>query len=409
MINVVHIQTHLPSAGNAAFRLHRELIERGVKSNMLSLSSDVSESSTIQHLRKRAEVVSILNQKIESRLTRNSIEKFGLFSYPLLGNNITKHEFVENADILYIHWAIGGFLNFNNFHQLAKLNKPIIIFMHDMWNITGGCHYSFTCENFLKDCSNCQVFFENKQKKLAIKEFNKKKKFYDAYDNLHFIAPSKWLYELAKKSMLLKNKPVHYIPNIIGKEPFKPLDKKVTRKLLNLNEDDTIIAFGAASPNSPYKGWKYLKEALDILSIKLKDKPITVIIFGSEHNAEIADAIPFKTIFFGRLNDNYSTALIYNSANVFVAPSVAETFGLVILEALRCGTPVAAFNTGGIPDIIEHKQNGYLAEYRNANDLAEGISFCLQKNLEGFAPKKFDSQPIITSHLNIFDQLLKAK
>jgi len=406
---VVHLQTHLPSSGNAAFRLHTALLKGGVHSTMLSLSTDVGSSEQIAHLRRRAEAVSIVNSKLQNYLTKDSFEDFGMFSYPVLGNDISKHELVTEADVIYLHWAIGGFMTFKNMHQLAKLNKPIIVFMHDMWNMTGGCHYSFTCTNYKTDCSNCQMFPEGKKNGISIKGFKKKKKLYDSYDNLFFVAPSKWIYEMAKESALTNNKPIHYIPNLVGHEPFKPLNKKMAREILGLSTDDIIIAFGAASPTSPYKGWKYLKEALEKLAAKFNKGKVTVAIFGSDHDDEIAESIPFKTHFLGRLRDDYSTALVYNSADVFVAPSVAEAFGLVILEALRCGTPVAAFNTGGIPDIIEHQKNGYLANYRDAEDLARGIQFCIDQRLKGYAQPKFDEKSIIDGHIELFDQMLNLK
>lgn len=56
--------------------------------------------------------------------------------------------------------------------------------------------------------------------------------------------------------------------------------------------------------------------------------------------------------------------------DVFVSPSLAEAFGQTLLEAISCGTPVVGFNVGGIPDIIQHGYNGYLAEYCNSEELA---------------------------------------
>lgn len=409
MIKVVHLQTHLPTSGNAAFRLHQALNKSGVHSTMLSLTTDVEANEKIDHLNLKATVVARLNSKFHNRHNRKVIEKFGLFSYPVLGTDVSKHQFVVEADIIYIHWVLAGFLNFSGLEKLMKLGKPIIFFMHDMWTITGGCHHSFTCTKYTASCSNCQMFENAKKNDLPSKELNKKHSLYHKYDNLHFVSPSNWLYELANKSVLTKDKPIFHIPNLVETAIFKPTDKKTARQVLNIPSSGTLIGFGAISPKSPYKGWSYLKEALELVSKKENKEDIGIVIFGSDYDEEIENALPFKCYFVGRLRDEYSAALVYNAVDLFVAPSLAETFGLVILESLRCGTPVVAFETGGIPELIHHKKNGYLAKYRDSSDLAEGILFCLTKLSNVNPLPEFDTEVIIKQHLKLYKQIAPNK
>ena len=132
---------------------------------------------------------------------------------------------------------------------------------------------------------------------------------------------------------------------------------------------------------------------------------ITVLIFGSGHSRQIADAIPFKTKFMGYLSDEHATMLVYNAADVFIAPSTAEAFGYVIMESLSCGTPVVAFEVGGVPEMIKHKENGYIAKYKDANDVCNGIKFCLQNNLKGSLQPEFYTNAIIKKHLSLFDEI----
>ena len=409
MIKVVHLQTHLPSSGNAAFRLHKVLNESGVQSRMLSLTSDVGTSANVDNLNLKATIFAKFNSKFHNRYNKKAIEKFGMFSYPVLGNDISKHQFVVEADIIYIHWVLAGFLNFSGLEKLMKLGKPIIFFMHDMWAITGGCHQSFTCTNYSENCSNCQMFEDDSEKRLSIKGLNKKRRLYQKYDNLHFVSPSNWLYQLAKKAVLTKEKPIFYIPNLVDTTIFKPSDKKAVRQILNLPSSDTLIGFGAISPKSPYKGWLYLIEALELTAKTESTKNIGIVIFGSDYDIEIAKAIPFKCYFVGRLHDEYSAALVYNAIDLFMAPSLAETFGLVILESLRCGTPVVAFEIGGVPELIDHKNNGYLAKYRDSADLAEGILFCLTNLSKVDALPEFDAKLIMEQHLQLYKEILPDK
>lgn len=405
MIKVVHIQKHLPTSGNAAFRLHSAMLEAGVDSEMLSLSSDVSGDERIRHLGKINQLVSWIDGKILMYLTRKVSGRFGLFSFPFLGSDISDLEQIKSADIIYLHWVNGGFLNLKSIRKLTKLNKPIVFFMHDMWTITGGCHHSFMCDKYKSHCFSCQMFGERKKNDLSAKEFRKKSKLFKSYQNFHFISPSTWLYKCAGESGLTKDKPLHYIPNIIDNKLFKPFDKRIAKQILNIDPDVKVISFGAASIDSPYKGWGYLIKALELLKEKLKDENTLVVIFGSYFNRKMAETIPFKTKFVGRLRDDYSTALIYNAADVFIAPSLAETFGYVILESLACSTPVVGFNVGGIPDLIRHKENGYLANYRDHEDLATGVEYCLQNNVKGKMLDIFEPETVVNQHLDLFRSL----
>ncbi len=405
MTKVVHIQFSTESAGGAALRLQKAFIKSNLQSDIVSLQMDLPVIDKIHYLGKKENIIARIDKMLQWDMVKNIPKQFGLFSYPILGNNITHLEEVKNADIIYIHWVLNGFLNLKSLANLARLKKPIIIFMHDMWSFTGGCHYSFTCENYKTGCHDCQMFSGYMKKKLPPRSFKKKLSLYSRFDNFYFIAPSKWLYECAKQSLLTKNKPVFYIPNLLDNTIFKPYDKKIAKKVLNINTNETVISFGAVSLNNPYKGWAYLQQSLQILKQQYDLENVSVLIFGSGYNKQIADAIPFKTKFMGYLCDEYSTSLVYNATDVFIVPSLAEAFGYVVFEALNCGTPVVGFNTGGIPDMVKHKQNGYLAKYRDAEDIAAGVNFCIQNKIKGYVPPELENELTVNKHLELFEYI----
>jgi glycosyltransferase involved in cell wall biosynthesis len=406
MIKVVHIQKHLPTSGNAAFRLHSALLKAGVDSSMLSLSADLCGDSRIRHLNPLYQIVAFLDGKVLNYLTRKAERKFGLFSFPVLGIDIAGKEQIKKADIIYLHWINGGFLNLHSIKKIAKLNKPVIFFMHDMWTITGGCHHSFQCEKYKSQCNACQIFSEHKRNDLSKIEFIRKVKLLSSFDNLYFVAPSTWLYNCAEHSKLTTNKPLFYIPNIIDNELFKPFDKAIAKQILNIDPDIKVISFGAISLNSPYKGFVYLKNAIEIIERKLENKKILVLIFGSSYDKQVSDGIPFKVKFMGRLNDDFSTVLAYNASDVFISPSLADNLPTTVMESMCCGTPVVGFNVGGIPDMIQHKENGYLAKYMDAVDLANGIIFCLTHNIKGKLLPVFEPSNIVRMHMELFAHLV---
>lgn len=405
-MKITHIQLSMSSAGSAAFRLHKAFLAHGIDSSILSLLPPDAADQRIKGLRKRNKILADFDQRLQSFLIRRYIKpERGLFSYPILGNDISKHPLVADSDIIYVHWALHGFLNLKNFEQLVSLRKPVIFFMHDMWSITGGCHHSFECEKYTTACIKCPMFDKATTIDWAAAEFQKKKKLYSKNNNVFFITPSIWLQDCSQRSALTRDKPIFYIPNILDRTIFKPFAKQIAKQILNIDQEETVIAFGAMALNNPYKGWEYLKSALSVLKSSSELGKITVLIFGSSHSQSVADAIPFKTKFMGYLKDEYTSALVYNAADVMVAPSLADNLPFTVMESLASGTPVSAFDVGGIPDMVQHKKNGYLARYRDANDLAEGIKYCVTEKLSGYLAEQFNSDEIIKKHKELINRI----
>lgn len=404
---VVHLQYGSSPSGNYVLRYHEAFLERGLESYVLSLNSNVHGDPRVQTVGKKGVLIRKVNQKIQDFVTRKRDKKTGGFALSLFGSDISKHPWIEKADFIYVHWILGGFLSIDGLEKLAKLNKPMILVMHDMWTITGGCFHSFDCQKFLTHCGNCPMFPEEKEKDLSYKQFDEKLKFYSAYDNLFFVAPSKWLYNLATKGALLKNKPVFRIPNPLDTNLFKPFEKKVAKKVLNIDKYQHVISFGANKITSPYKGWKYLMDALKNLKKNNPNLDVCLLIFGSGPNKEIQESIPYPCKFMGFITDDYTTNLVYNASNVFVAPSLADNLPTTILESLACGTAVVGFDVGGIPDMIAHKKNGYLAKYKDEKDLSNGLNYCLSNELGGYLLPEFQKAEVVNQHLALIEEAFK--
>lgn len=404
---VIHVQIHSFSGGKAARRLHKSFLEEGVDSQVLSLVGDLDDDACMMNSGKKAWIKARIDYKIESCILRNTIKDLGKFSFPVLGTDISKFESVYKADIIYLNWVLGGFMNLQGYRNLAKTGKPVVIVMHDMWTITGGCHHSFSCDKYTSECFKCPMFNGRNLFDLAARGYRKKLKLYTEFENLYFVSPSKWLHDCAKKSSLTRHKPVFHIPNIVDESVFKPLNKEAARQFLNINSEEYVIAFGALSLSNPYKGWKELEKALDILSKGKYHRNLSVLIFGGGYNQKLANSIRLKTIFLGYLKDEYSMALAYNAADVFVVPSKADNLPTTILECLSCGTPVTGFDVGGIPEMIDHMNNGYLASGNDPEDLAKGIEFCLANKLRGRLLPDFHKDVILKKHMDLLNNISK--
>ncbi len=396
------------SAGSAALRLHKAFIENGIDSSIISLQTDTIADEKIIYLYKKSRILLLLKSRLLEYRNRRNKKEYGSFSAPIFSTDVSQMEEVKTANVIYLHWVLGVFLNMKNIRQLMQLKKPVIVIMHDMWWITGGCHHSFDCEKYVTKCGNCQILSGNKEKDLSRKGFNSKLRLYSQYSNIHFVSPSKWLYNCAKRSVLTKNKPIYYIPNVLDNQIFKPINKVFAREILNIRTGEIIISFGALAIDSPYKGWRYLKDALSIL-YQEGIRNLSILIFGGGYHKEEQDEVPFKIRYMGQLKDDYTLSLLYNVADVFVVPSLADNQPTVVMESLSCGTPVVGFDVGGIPDMISHKENGYIAKYRDSQDIAEGIKFCINNKIEGKVLPQFEKNEVVKQHIDLIKSITLNK
>lgn len=276
-------------------------------------------------------------------------------------------------DIVHLHWINNRFLDID---ELAKIHNPIVWTLHDSWPFTGICHVPYDCKKYETHCGACPMLGSIAEDDYAHEIFYKKWKAYKDLD-LHIVTPSKWLGNCAKKSALLGRFPVHIIPNCIDTELYQPIDKKEARKELGLELNKRYLLFGAMQATvDKNKGFEQLLKALRMLN----GDNMELIIYGTDENLEsYAIPIPYRSM--GYIRDDKKMALLYNAANITIVPSLSENLSNTIMESLSCGTPVVAFQIGGNSDMVDHKQNGYLAEERNSEDLAKGIEWCLENNI----------------------------
>jgi glycosyltransferase involved in cell wall biosynthesis len=278
---------------------------------------------------------------------------------------------IKESDILHLHWINQGFLSLKDLHKLLRTGKPVVWTIHDMWAFTGGCHYSGECENYISGCGECPFLRTHKWHDLSYRIFKKKEILYKD-TQITFVAPSEWLAEKARQSALAGSFSTVVIPNPIDTEIFRPEDKSAIRKIKSLPEDKFLILAGSANLKEKRKGFKYLLNALDFL---FSQKPnlvgkIGLVTFGKSD--ELTE-LPCEVFNLSYMKDEESVAMVYQLADVYVLPSLEDNLPSTVMESLSCGTPVVAFNTGGIPDMVEHRKNGYLTETGNVEGLSEGI------------------------------------
>jgi glycosyltransferase involved in cell wall biosynthesis len=319
-----------------------------------------------------------------------------------------------NPDIIHLHWICGGFVSVKDIKKLSELGKPIIWTLHDMWAFCGAEHYAKDTQRYIDGYNdkNRPIF----ERGFDLNKWTWERKFEQWKDlNLTIVTPSRWLANCAKKSRLIRKNRVEVIPNGIDVKIFEPKNKEVARDELNLPKNKKLVLFGAMNAtDDPRKGFEYFKKATKNLSRNKKNKDIELVVFGSSKPEKEVD-LGFKINYLGKINSETKLALIYSAVNVFVTPSLEDNLPNTIMESLSCGNPCVGFNVGGIPDMIDHEKNGYLAEYKNAEDLARGIEWVLNndeydnlcKNSRNKVTKNFDLKIIAERYSKLYKEVLK--
>jgi len=384
------------------------MLDNGIDSSIVAYQTPRAQSERLIRFSGLAKFLRIyayglIHKYIRSKIVKNK----NLFSFPfVIGNDISKHPALAGADVIYLHWINGGFLSLRNIRQIASMGKPLVFFMHDMWTITGGCHHSFECQGYKSACEYCPMFGGKKKETYASITFREKKKLFSDLSNVYFVSPSKWLADCASESRLTSGKPIVRLPNVISEKLFKPFDRSVAKSILNVDPDCKTISFGCvAGLKNPIKGWNYLKDALNIIRRENEHLKIQVLIFGSDYEPGIEATLPYPVKFLGQINDEVSMVVLNNATDLFVSPSLAESFGMTSMENIMCKTPVVIFDVGGSVDFVEHKRNGYLAKYKSSDDLAEGIVYCLENSLPVTRAADFQTDTIIGLHKNLVERI----
>ncbi|MGJ5674902.1 MAG: glycosyltransferase family 4 protein [Nostochopsis sp.] len=362
-------------AARAAYRLHKGLQKIGANSQML-VQEKYSDDKTVFAPRIR-----MFQGLARSKLTFDALPlKFypqrsqNLFSLQWLPDRVIPKIAAINPDIVNLHWISGAFVHIET---LAKLKRPLVWTLHDMWAFTGGCHYSGDCDRYTKSCGNCPQLGSNKDWDLSRWVWKRKT---NAWKKLNptIVTPSSWLAKCAKASSLFQDLRIEVIPNGVDIHTYRPIERRVARKLLNLPEDKQLVLFGSLGATSDKrKGFNLLQPALQELSKSGWKDQLEVVIFGASKPEHPPD-FSFPTHYIGTLNDDLSLAVVYSAADVFVLPSIEENLANTVMEAIACGIPCVAFNIGGTPDMIEHQKNGYLAQAYKIEDLAQGIAWVLE-------------------------------
>ncbi len=377
-ILLINTAERIGGAAIAASRLAEALRNNDIKAKILVRDKQTEQITTVALNKSWKHIWHFAWERI-TIWAANGFTRKRLFSVDIAntGTDITSLPEFTQADIIHLHWINQGMLSLNDIKKIIESGKPIVWTLHDMWPYTGICHYANDCSNYKTSCHNCPSLVRPHKKDLSYTTFRKKEKLF-ANANITFVGCSNWITEMAKESKLIGDKNIFSIPNAINTNLFRPYDKVQTRKKLNLPTDKKLLLFGSMKITDKRKGIDYLIEACNIIARDYPElsKKLGVVVLGGK-SEEYSSIFPFPFYSMSYVSNEKDIVNIYNAVDLYVTPSLQDNLPNTIVEAMACGIPCVGFNTGGIPQMIDHLHNGYVAEYKSSKDFANGIIWAL--------------------------------
>lgn len=399
---IVHINTNDIKGGAAKFvwRLWDSQINKGLDSKIIVGFKESDNSDVIQ-----------FPLKVDINAYKMCVDKSWLY-YSLKGSHtLVDHPAIENADLIHLHNLHGGYFNPFSLSGISCA-KPSVWTLHDMYPITGHCVFSFDCNRWERGCGDCpnlnypvSLSFDSTANLLR-----HKKLIYD-HSILNIVAPTKWMEKKVDKSVLAGHR-IQTIYHGIDTNLYSIQDKMAVRKRLGIPVDKVIIgsvANGGAF-GSPRKGGYYIKKCLEAFDESGIDYAFLNI--GSENPREDNPQI----INIGYVPEEEKMAELYSSMDIFLFPSLSESFGLVVIEAMSCGVPVIAFDCGAIGEIINDGENGFLIDYKDEQELikatiklatSESLRKAFASDARRTACRRFDFDRMVNEYHALYDDCMK--
>ena len=363
----------------AAYRLTEALKNNGIKAKMLVRRKSTEQLTTVLAERSVANRLSVLWERflvaLHTHFRRNRIYAIDLGHS---GGDITELPEFKQADVIHLHWVNDGMLSLSSIEKIIASGKPIVWTLHDMWPFKGVCHYAHDCDHYTEHCHDCSQLNSRKHSDVAFRTFERKAQLLKGV-HIRFVACSRWLGNMASNSRLLQGKRVECIPNVININLFRPRDKQQAREALGLPIDKRLILFSSHTLSDERKGFHYLREAAIRLAAEHPEWKgrLGIVIVGKDMNPAMCHDIPLDVYPLNYIADEKKMADAYNAVDLYAIPSLQDNLPNTVMEAMACGVPCIGFNVGGIPEMIDHLHNGYIAEYKNVSDLAGGIHWLL--------------------------------
>ncbi len=410
-MRVIHLNRFdiFGGAARAAYRIHYALRSMGVESRMVVDAAGSGDWTVETQSSKWRKAIAPLKPALVNVAMRSVFKKGNpiLHSPAVLPSGRVYALNHGNADVLNLHWVQGEMLSIA---EIGRLRKPVVWTLHDMWAFCGAEHYT---EQFRWREGYRRDNRPHYERGIDLNRWVWQRKRRHLWRSFHIVTPSRWLAQCVRESVLMHDWPVCVIPNTIDTERWKPLEHALARELLGLPKDVPLLLFGAiGGGQDPRKGFDLLQAAIRQLQGKVDG--LQLVVFGQTRPLNPPD-LGFPIHYTGHLHDDLSLRIVYSAADVMVIPSRQDNLPNTGVEALACGTPVVAFDTCGLPDIVQHQHTGYLAKPFDTQDLAHGIRWViedqqrlrqLRANARRFAEAHYAYDVVAKQYLRVYEEAI---
>jgi len=290
-------------------------------------------------------------------------------------------EALPKPDVVFLHW-INHLMTAADIRRLAeRLACPVVWILMDLEPMTGGCHYPGACPRFRDACRDCPQLEAAGRCDWAERTWREKHRQLAGLP-ITFVAPTRWLAERLAQSGLFRGHAIEQIPLPVNIR-MQPLEKAVARKILGLPADRKIVLVGSHNLKDSRKGMEPLVEAAHILAQgavpsggRLVRKEDVLFLLAGSNGAELAGRLPFPSQVLGYVRDDIVLSHAYQAADVFACSSLEDAGPMMVSQAMMCGTPVVAFDTGIVPELLV-SGGGFMARLGDAEDFARGLKAML--------------------------------
>lgn len=354
--NILHVSTYSSGgAFNAAYRLYQSQLKAGYNARFITLYKNGAAIDTENFL----ETISLFDRIISSvrfrLLTKKNRASFPpYFNPPQSAFDLNRSQLYKWADIIHLHW-VSRFLDFESFFRKNK--KPIVWTFHDEYPLKGGLHYDYYRQYLNEELNQLETRF-SKLKEDCIQKSPSK---------IFVACPSLWLTTEASNSDIFYGREKYHIGYGIDTDIFYPIDKTIARSYLAIPDDRPVLLFIAESFKDPRKGSSVLATIIKHGSFQ----DFHLVVVGEKNDLM---ELPENSTYLGYITNTARLIYAYSSADLFVCTSLADNLPNTVMESMSCGTPVVAFNIGGIPDLVQNGSTGMVIDRQSIEQLVDSVA-----------------------------------
>lgn len=409
MTRVLHLSTYGANsgAGVAALRLLGAERNYGLDAELLLMAPSSESLAGVQTLGNNRRLyrawqcklwserafVALLNGFSREQTFKTSLGRLGI-------SMRTLRPYLANVDILHLHWTQHAFLSLRTLEELCKLGLPVVITLHDYWWAQG-----------IEQMETKPGELSAPLRRLD-RQVRQRKAELMAHYPIHWVTVSSSLANEVSRSSIVPRLGLSTIGNVLSAQYYRQAQMRET----NATNEQALyqILFVATRVDDPIKGWSYLTAAMRQLANLAGEQRVQMqlTLVGTLSDRTLLKQIPIPVRHLGSISDAERLRSLYSESSVLISTSERESFGQTLLEALACGTPVIARDSGGPADIVTDGVNGTLVAHDTPQEMATALwqhftgateyqSEACRASAQRFAPTAIAQQ-----YAQLYDQLI---